>query len=340
MRQVAIGIDIGGTNTAIGVVDYDGNVLYEKKPQLPTPQKRENPNMTIAVSDDLIDKYITSLTAEIKTAIETVKQINPEIEVAGIGIGAPNGNYYSGTIENAANLPFVGVVPFTDLIHKNFPEIKHVKLTNDANAAALGEMIYGGGKGMKNFVMITLGTGLGSGIIVNGDLVYGADGFAGECGHTTLVPNGRLCGCGGYGHLEAYCSATGIKRTVYELLAQYNATESELAKVPYAEMSAKVVYDAAENGDAIAKEVFQNAGELLGRSLADTVHYLSPEAIFLFGGAAAAGDYIFKPTKASLEKYVLPTFRNKVKILPSKLKEGSAAIVGASALVWKELEKN
>lgn len=340
MKQVAIGIDIGGTNTAIGVVDQEGNVLYEKKPQLPTPQKRENPNLTIAVSEELITKYIADLTTEIKTAIETVKQINADIEVAGIGIGAPNGNYYSGTIENAANLPFVGVIPFTELIQNNFPHLKHVKLTNDANAAALGEMIYGGGKGMKNFVMITLGTGLGSGIIVNGDLVYGADGFAGECGHVTLVPNGRLCGCGGYGHLEAYCSATGIKRTVYELLAQYNATESELAKVPYSEMTAKIVYDAAENGDPIAKEVFQNAGELLGRSLADIVHTLSPEAIFLFGGAAAAGDYIFKPTKESLERYALPTFRNKVKILPSKLKEGTAAIVGASALVWKEIEKN
>ncbi len=340
MRQVAIGIDIGGTNTAIGVVDREGNVLYEKKPQLATPQKRENPNMTEAVSLELIEKYIASLSSEIKTAIETIKQINPEIEVAGIGIGAPNANYYSGTIENAANLPFVGVINFTELIQENFPDIKHVKLTNDANAAALGEMIYGGGKGMKNFVMITLGTGLGSGLIVNGDLVYGADGFAGECGHTTLVPNGRLCGCGGYGHLEAYCSATGIKRTVYELLAQHNATESELAKVPYSEMTAKIVYDAAEKGDPIAKEVFQYSGELLGRSLADTVHYLSPEAIFLFGGAAAAGDYIFKPTKESMEKYLLPTFRNKVKILPSKLKEGSVAIVGASALVWKELEKN
>ncbi|MEI6677729.1 MAG: ROK family protein [Mariniphaga sp.] len=340
MRQVAIGIDIGGTNTAIGVVDQEGNVLYEKKPQLLTPQKRENPNMTEAVSEELINKYIASLTVEIRTAIETVKQINPEIEIAGIGIGAPNANYYSGTIENAANLPFVGVIHFTELIQKNFPEIKHVKLTNDANAAALGEMIYGGAKGMKNFVMITLGTGLGSGIIVNGDLVYGADGFAGECGHTTLVPNGRLCGCGGVGHLEAYCSATGIKRTVYELLAQYNATESELAKVPYAAMTAKIVFDAAENGDPIAKEVFQNAGELLGRSLADTVHHLSPEAIFLFGGAAAAGDYIFKPTKESMERFLLPTFRNKVKILPSKLKEGTVAIVGASALVWKEIEKN
>lgn len=340
MRQVAIGIDIGGTNTAIGVVDQEGNVLYEKKPQLPTPQKRENPNMTGAVSDELTEKYIASLSAEIKTAIEIVKQINPEIEIAGIGIGAPNGNYYSGTIENAANLPFVGVVHLASLIQDNFPEVKHVKLTNDANAAALGEMIYGGGKGMKNFVMITLGTGLGSGLIVNGDLVYGADGFAGEIGHTTLVPNGRLCGCGGYGHLEAYCSATGIKRTVYELLAQHNSTESELAKIPYAEMTAKIVFDAAEKGDAIAKEVFQRTGDLLGRSLADTVHYLSPEAIFLFGGAAAAGDYIFKPTKESMERHVLPIFRNKVKILPSKLKEGSVAIVGASALVWKELEKS
>jgi len=340
MRQVAIGIDIGGTNTAIGVVDREGNILYEKKPQLSTPQKRENPNMTVAVSDELIEKYIVSLTAEIKTAIETIKQINAEIEVAGIGIGAPNANYYSGTIENAANLPFVGVINFTELIQNNFPHIKYVKLTNDANAAALGEMIYGGAKGMKNFVMITLGTGLGSGIITNGDLVYGADGFAGEVGHTTLVPEGRLCGCGGYGHLEAYCSATGIKRTVYELLAQYNATESDLAKVPYSDMTAKIVFDAAENGDPIAKEVFQKTGELLGRSLADTVHYLSPEAIFLFGGAAAAGDYIFKPTKESMEKHLLPTFRGKVKILPSKMKEGSVAIIGASALVWKEIEKS
>lgn len=340
MRQIAIGIDIGGTNTAIGVVDREGNILYEKRPQLATPQKRENPNMTKAVSDELIEKYITSLSQEIKVAIETVKQINSEIEVAGIGIGAPNANYYTGTIENAANLPFVGVVHFTDMIQKNFPQIEHIKLTNDANAAALGEMIYGGGKGMKNFLMITLGTGLGSGLIVDGDLVYGADGYAGEVGHTTLVPNGRLCGCGGYGHLEAYCSATGIKRTVFELLAQNDATNSLLAKVPYSEMNAKVVFDAAENGDPIAKEVFKHTGELLGRSMADAAHYLSPEAIFLFGGAAAAGDYIFIPTKESMERHLLPTFRNKVKILPSKLKEGSVAIIGASALVWKELEKN
>jgi glucokinase len=340
MKKVAIGIDIGGTNTAIGVVDSEGNVLYERKPQMATPQKMENTHMTQALSDSIMSKYISSLTSEIKAAIEMVKQINPEIEVMGIGIGAPNANYYSGTIEHAANLPFVGVINFASMIERNFPEFKFVKLTNDANAAALGEMIYGGAKGMKNFAMMTIGTGLGSGLIVNGDLVYGADGFAGECGHVTVVPDGRVCGCGGRGHLEAYCSATGIKRTVYELLAKYNDSESPLAKIPLNDMTSRIVFDAAEKGDHVAKEVFQITGDILGRALADTVHYLSPEAIFLFGGAAAAGDYIFKPTKESMEHYLMPVFRNKVKILPSQLKESSAAILGASALIWKEMEKS
>jgi glucokinase len=339
MKRVSIGIDIGGTNTAIGVVDSDGNVLYERKPQMPTPQKMENPGMTQAVSDKLVSKYVIELTAEIKKAIEVVKQINPQIEVMGIGIGAPNANYYTGTIEYAPNLPFVGVVNFAALVQNNFQEFKFVKLTNDANAAALGEMIYGGAKGMKNFALMTIGTGLGSGLIVNGDLVYGSDGFAGECGHVTVVPEGRLCGCGGLGHLEAYCSATGIKRTVYELLAKYNPPDCPLSDIPMNDMSSKVVFDAAEKGDHIAKEVFLVTGEILGRALADTVHYLSPEAIFLFGGAAAAGDYIFKPTKESMERHLMPVFRNKVKILPSELKESSAAILGASALVWKEIEK-
>jgi glucokinase len=340
MKRVAIGIDIGGTNTAIGVIDSNGTVLYEKKPQMPTPQKKENPNMNQSVSDSLVSKYVGDLTVEIKKAIETVKQINPEIEIMGIGIGAPNANYYSGTIEHAPNLPFVGVVNFASLIQANFPEIEFVKLTNDANAAALGEMIYGGAKGMKNFAMMTIGTGLGSGLIVNGDLVYGSDGFAGECGHVTVVPEGRLCGCGGLGHLEAYCSATGIKRTVYELLARYNDSKSPLSDIPMNEMTSKIVFEAAEKGDKIAIEVFQITGEILGRALADTVHYMSPEAIFLFGGAAAAGDYIFKPTKESMERHLMPVFRNKVKILPSELKESSAAILGSSALIWKEIEKN
>ncbi len=339
MKQVALGIDIGGTNTAIGIVDREGNLLYEKLPHLPTPQKKENPSRDKDKSDQLLAAYIAVLTSEIKTAIETVQHINPDLEVAGIGIGAPNGNYYTGAIELASNLPFAGNVRLADLIHSQFPGIGIVKVTNDANAAALGEMIYGGGKGMKNFVMITLGTGLGSGIIVNGDLVYGHDGFAGEIGHTTVEPHGRICGCGSLGHLEAYCSATGIKRTVFEILAKYNDSQSPLAQISYNDMTAKLVFEAAEAGDKIAIEVFEITGELLGRSLADTVHYLSPEAIFLFGGAAAAGDYIFKPTKASMEHHLLPMFRNKVNILPSKLKAGSAAIVGASAMVWKEMEK-
>lgn len=340
MKKVAIGIDIGGTNTAIGVVDAEGVILYERKPQMATPQKAENPDMKKDMSDKLLAKFVKDLSDEIKKAIEAAGKGNPDIEVAGIGIGAPNANYYSGTIEHAPNLPFVGVINFAELIKANFPALKFVKLTNDANAAALGELIYGGGRGMKNFALMTLGTGLGSGLIVNGDLVYGADGFAGECGHVTVVPDGRLCGCGGRGHLEAYCSATGIKRTVYELLAKYNDSKSPLSDIPMNQMTSKKVFDAAEAGDPTAKEVFQITGEILGRALADTVHYLSPEAIFLFGGAAAAGDYIFKPTKESMERHLMPVFRNKVKILPSKLKESTAAILGASALVWKEIEKS
>lgn len=339
MSKLAIGIDIGGTNTAIGVVDAEGNVIYEKKPPIQTPQKKENPGASQSKSDELLSNYIDILVKEIQSAINTVKKSNNNIELAGIGIGAPNGNYYKGTIELAPNLPFVGVVPFTEMLRSRLPEINIIKLTNDANAAALGELIYGGGKGMKNFVMFTLGTGVGSGLIVNGDLVYGHDGFAGECGHMIVVPDGRLCGCGGYGHFEAYCSAPGIVRTVFELLVKYNDQNSELAGIPFNKMTAENVYNAAMKGDMIARKAFEITGEILGRGLAITVDHLSPEAIFLFGGPTAAGDLIFKPAKESMERHVLPIFRNKVKILPSKLKVGSAAIIGASALVWKELEK-
>lgn len=339
MSKIAVGIDIGGTKTAIGIVDAGGNVLFEKKPPLPTPQKKENPDASQAKSEEILNNYTGTLAAEIKSAIEAVRQSNPDIEVAGVGIGAPNGNYYKGTIELAPNLPFVGVVQFADMIRSRLPEIEIIKMTNDANAAALGEMIYGGGKGMKNFAMFTLGTGVGSGLIVDGDLVYGHDGFAGECGHMIVVPDGRLCGCGGLGHLEAYCSAPGIVRTVFELLLKYNDYNSELSGIPFNAMTAENVYNAAVKGDKIAREAFEITGEILGRGLATTVDHLSPEAIFLFGGPTAAGDLIFKPTKDSMERHVLPIFRNKVRILPSELKVGSAAILGASALVWKELEK-
>lgn len=326
MKKVAIGVDIGGTNTAIGVVDSVGHVMV--KDSIPTPSHGD------------VDRYINELTEAIRELIKSVKLVNEDLEVLGIGIGAPNGNYYNGTIEYAPNLSFKGIVHFVDLLKKNFhPEISEIALTNDANAAAIGEMIYGGAKGMKNFVMFTLGTGVGSGLVVNGDLVYGHDGFAGECGHTTLVPGGRLCGCGAKGHLEAYCSAPGMKRTAFEIMVRDNAGDSLLAGKSFTELDSKMIFDAAEKGDKVALEVFEQTGKWLGQGLADTVHHLSPEAVFLFGGPTAAGDYIFKPTKESMEAHLLPIFKDKIKILPSHLKPGDAAILGSSALVWKELGK-
>jgi glucokinase len=325
MKKVAIGIDIGGTNTAIGVVDESGNVLVKDN--------------IMTRTDGNVDLYVDDLTLAIRELMKSVKLTNEDIEVLGIGIGAPNGNYYAGTIEYAANLAFKGIVPLVKLLKIKFPELLAISLTNDANAAAIGEMIYGGAKGMKNFVMFTLGTGVGSGIVVNGDLVYGCDGFAGECGHTTLIPDGRLCGCGSRGHMEAYCSAPGMKRTAFELMVKYNANDSLLANKSFIELDSKMIFEAAEKGDKVALEVFEQTGKWLGMSLADTAHHLSPEAIFLFGGPTAAGDYIFRPTKLSMEEHLLTSFKNKIKILPSQLKSGDAPIVGASALVYKEIEK-
>ena len=325
MKKVTIGVDIGGTNTAIGVVDSEGNVMV--KDNISTPSHGD------------INLYISDLAAAIKELEKSVKLLNADIEILGIGIGAPNGNYYSGTIEYAPNLSFQGMLPFVEMLRKHFPEMSAIALTNDANAAALGEMIYGGAKGMKNFVMYTLGTGVGSGLVVNGDLVYGHDGFAGECGHTVLIAEGRMCGCGTKGHLEAYCSAPGMKRTALELLAKYNASDSLLADISFNDLSSKKIFEAAEKGDKIALEVFELTGRYLGQGLADTVHHLSPEAIFLFGGPTAAGDFIFKPTIEGMNEFLLPIFKNKIKVLPSELKPGDAAIVGASALVWKELDK-
>ena len=325
MTNVAIGVDIGGTNTAIGVVDKEGNVLV--KCNILTP------------AHGYIRLYIEELSKAIHRLIDSLRKINEDIDILGIGIGAPNANYYTGTIEQAPNLSFKGVVPMIQLLREQFPDLKALAITNDANAAAIGEMIYGGAKGMKNFVMYTLGTGVGSGIVVNGDLVYGHDGFAGECGHTVLIPDGRLCGCGGKGHLEAYCSAPGMKRTAFELMAKYNAGNSLLAGYSFDQLDSKEIFEAAEKGDTIALEVFELTGKWLGQGLANTAHHLSPEAIFLFGGPTAAGDYIFKPTIASMEANLLATFKNKIQVLPSQLKRGDAPIVGASALVYKELEK-
>ena len=199
-------------------------------------------------------------------------------------------------------------------------------------------MVYGGAKNMKNFLTITLGTGIGSGIVVNGDLVYGHDGFAGEFGHTVLFPEGRTCGCGGKGHIEAYCSAPGIKRTAFELLLNTNSVESPLANISYNELTSKMIFDAATAGDAVAVETFERTGKYLGIALADAVHYFSPEAIFLFGGPVNAGDLLFKPLKESLQNNLMEVFKNKIRILPSEIPTGDAAIVGASALVWKEMD--
>jgi len=322
MKKAAIGIDVGGTNTAIGIVDHEGNVMI--KNTIKTPSHGD------------VKLYMSEIASAIRELIHSISLVNNDIKIMGIGIGAPNGNYYSGTIEYAPNLSFKGVIRFVDLLKENFPNLA-ISITNDANAAAIGEMIYGGAKGMKNFVMYTLGTGVGSGIVVNGNLVYGNDGFAGECGHTMLIPGGRLCGCGIRGHVEAYCSAPGMKRTAFEIMVRDNRTDSLLANKSFKELDSKMIFDAAEKGDEVAIETFQQTGKWLGQALADTVHHLSPEAIFLFGGPTAAGDYIFKPAKESMEAHLLPIFRNKIDILPSKLKAGDAAIVGASALVWQEI---
>ena len=251
----------------------------------------------------------------------------------GIGVGAPNGNYYTGTIEYAPNLPWRGIIPLAKLIEHKFK--LPVTLTNDANAAAIGEMMYGAAKGMKDFIMITLGTGVGSGIVANGKLIYGHDGFAGELGHTIVIPDGRLHqGTGKKGSLESYASATGVTLTAVEFL-QKDKRESLLRKVPKDKLDSKAVYDAATQGDPLAHEIFEFTGKILGLALANAVMFSSPEAIILFGGLTKAGDLILKPTRENMEANLIQVFQNKVKILVSHLRESDAAILGASALVWE-----
>ena len=316
-REVVLGIDIGGTYTKYGFVDKKGDCFLDSSVN------------TFGHPD--VNSFLNSLFETIKNAIES-SDIN--LKILGIGVGAPNGNYYSGTIEYAPNLRWKGVIPLADLIKKYF-DIP-VAVTNDANAAALGEMMYGGARNMKDFIVITLGTGLGSGIVVNGNVVYGHDGFAGELGHIVAMDNGRECGCGKRGCLETYASASGIKRTVFELLADHY-TDSELRKVSFDELTAKMIFESAEKGDIIAREAFEITGRILGKNLANAIAFSSPEAIFLFGGLAAAGDYIFTPTREHMEKNLLKIFQNKVKLLPSGLQDKNAAVLGAAGLIWKEL---
>ncbi|WNJ20734.1 ROK family protein [Pontibacter sp. G13] len=320
MKSVAIGIDIGGTNTKYGIVDPQGNLLASS---------------SISTSrDKTVEEYVQSVHDAIQVLIQ---ELDEELEIQGVGIGAPNANYYTGTIEYAPNLAWKGVVPIADLFGKFFDV--PIVITNDANAAAVGEMIYGGATGMKNFCVITLGTGVGSGFVVNGDLVYGHDGFAGEFGHVTAIPKGRLCTCGRLGCVETYASARGVVLTVQELLA--GSTEpSALRKILPEDLTPKDVFDAAESGDQIAIDTFNQTGKILGRSLADLVAFLSPQTIFIFGGVARAGDWILEPTKRYMEDHLLAIYKDKVNIVPSKLPESDAAILGASSLVWQEIQRN
>ncbi len=313
---LAIGIDIGGTGTKYGIVDHVGNVLFSGS--MSTKKHAQ------------VEPFIDELHKKVGELIDKAGGIG---RIKGIGVGAPNGNYYTGTVEYAPNLPWKGIIPLAKLIQDKFK--LPVLLTNDANAAAEGEMIYGAAKGMKDFIMITLGTGVGSGIIANGKLIYGHDGFAGELGHTIVIPNGRLHeGTGKKGSLESYASATGVRLTTLEMLKN-TKTPSTLRKIPADEIDSKKVYEAAIAGDNLAHKVYEFTGNILGLALANAVMFSSPEAIILFGGLTKAGELILKPTRESMEANLIKVFQNKVKILVSHLKESDAAILGASALVWE-----
>lgn len=316
MEPLVIGIDIGGTGTKFGIVDRNGNVLFSG--DLSTKK-----HLTV-------ESFIDELFIKLGALVEKAGGIG---RMKGIGVGAPNGNFYTGTIEYAPNLPWKGIIPLAKLIEDKFK--LPVILTNDANAAAIGEMTYGAAQGMKDFIMITLGTGVGSGIVANGHLIYGHDGFAGELGHTIVIPDGRLHpGTGKHGPLEAYASATGVTYTTIEMLNE-SKEDSLLRNIPNDQIDSKKVYEAAVKGDKLAKQVFEFTGRILGIALANAVMFSSPEAIVLFGGLTKSGDFILKPTKEHMEANLIQVFQNKVKILISHLKESDAAILGASALAWE-----
>ncbi|HXR84001.1 MAG TPA: ROK family protein [Hanamia sp.] len=315
--EYAIGIDIGGTTTKFGIVNHRGDI--SNRGEISTTNHKE------------LNLFIDELHQELQPAINAIGGID---YIKGIGVGAPNGNYYSGTIEYAPNLHWKGILPIAQLITERFK--KPCTLTNDANAAAIGELMYGAGRGMRDFIMITLGTGVGSGIIANGQLIYGHDGFAGELGHTIIRPGGRLhWGTGMKGSLETYASATGISITAKEILDERVGEKSLLREIPHEQITSKRVFEAAVKGDPISNEVFQITGKILGEALANFVMFSSPEAIILFGGVIKAGNLLLDPVKEHMEKNLLPIFQNKVKLLFSELKESDAAILGASALVWE-----
>ena len=316
-QDLVIGIDIGGQTTKCGVVDARGSVLAQ------TVIRTDN--------HDTVEPYIEELSAALRRIIA---EAGGEGLIRGIGVGAPNGNYYTGNIENAVNLIWggVNVIPFASLLSAAMGGIP-VSLTNDANAAAVGEMTYGAARGMKNFIMITLGTGVGSGIVINGEVVYGHDGFAGELGHTCAVRhNGRPCNCGKTGCLEAYASAIGVARTAREWL-DMSDEPSELRSLD--KITSKDVYEAAKDGDKLAIKIFEYTGRVLGEKFADFIEFSAPEAIVLFGGLARAKEFLREPIQKAMDENVLPLWRGKVKLVFSQLKESDAAILGASALAWE-----
>ncbi len=318
--EVTIGIDIGGTSTKYGIINAKGEVLYQKK--MPTQEH------------DTFEDFVKVLSKNLKEGLEG---ITGQAELIGVGIGAPNANYHKGTIETATNLKWKGVIPVTDMIKQYFDV--PVVITNDANAAAVGEMVFGGAKNMKDFIVITLGTGLGSGFIANGELINGKHGIAGELGHTLVNPMGRYCNCGKRGCLETYASATGIRRTVYKLLADH-LEPSVLRGISFDNLNTKMITEAALNDDPVAKECFEYTGKILGTKLSDTVVHTDPEAIFIMGGLAQSGSLIIDPIKKHIEANLMPLFKGRVKVLPSELENQTAPILGAGSLVWKYLEKN
>lgn len=316
MKPYVLGIDIGGTNTVFGIVDARGTVIASNS--IKTAKHPE------------IEDYIDELYNEVMHMLEAHDATD---KINGIGVGAPNANYYTGIIENAPNLIWKSPIPLAKLLEDKFD--LPVAITNDANAAAIGEMTYGAARGLKDFIMITLGTGVGSGIVVNGQLVYGHDGFAGELGHMIVKRNnGRLCGCGRSGCLEAYCSATGVARTAREFL-EIRKDDSLLRALPIDQITSKDVYDAAMQGDKLAKEVFDYTGTILGEALADMTVFSSPEAFIIFGGLAKSGDLLLKPLKEAMDRNMLNIFKGKPKVILSELKEADAAVLGASALGWE-----
>lgn len=316
MKDAVIGIDMGGTNTAIGIVDCGGEILSQTT--LPTKQYSSPEEFARAIAG---------------ACRKMEDELGEPVSIRATGMGAPNGNYYSGEIAEAPNLRWRGRIRLAALMEAaiGVPCV----LTNDANAAALGEMIYGNAQGMKHFMVVTIGTGLGSGIVVDGDIVYGKTGFAGELGHTTAVRWGRRCSCGKDGCLEAYVSARGLKQTALDLLSEQRCN-SLLLDVPVERLNAKAIFDAASRRDEVAMEAFYRTGEILGATLADAVTYTSPEAIFLFGGIAKAGDFLLDAARESLDNNLLNIFRGTVKLLPSALNDRNGAILGAAALARKE----